>query len=173
MSGPKPKQPRIVHQDGHCLIATFENVGIAIWIDDTERKSVQLLGETLRRLANDYPQGVGLVQLVAEDHPPLRSETRAELNLMLRRGTGYIRCSTVIFEGTGFRAAALRGIVAGLVMLARVPFPHQVFAKVEAAADWQLAHLRPTSPQLLDTDLVGAITALRARVRAAALVQTA
>jgi hypothetical protein len=37
-----------------------------------------------------------------------------------------IRCSAVIMEGTGFRAAAVRGVVTSLTMLARHEFPHRI-----------------------------------------------
>jgi hypothetical protein len=82
---------------------------------------------------------------------------------MLKGGAGYIRSSTVVFEETGFRAAAVRGIVASLIMLSRVPFPHRVFASVAAAMDWQLELLRAIAPDLGREELVGAIEALRSR----------
>jgi hypothetical protein len=164
LSDTKTSPPRVVHEDAHCTAGTFQNVGIVIWRDDTEAASVRIVGQMLGRLSSQFPAGIGLMQLVGEGHPPLRAESRAELNRVLRSGATSIRCSTLVFEGQGFKAAAVRGIAAGLVMLKRVPFPHQV-VNLQTAVDMQIAHIPPGAPRFDRAELNFAIEALRARLQ--------
>jgi hypothetical protein len=163
LTGTHAIPPSVVHQDEHCILGTFRNVVIAVWVTDTRIEALRILGGVLPRLGADFPGGIGLVQIVGERHPPLRAESRHELNQILKAGGSSVRCSTVVFEGQGFRAAAVRGIAAGLVMLTRVPFPHQVFGKLGPALDTQISHLPPATPSLDRAALEQAIASLRAR----------
>jgi hypothetical protein len=167
------KLPKIVHQDDHFFAGTFQNMAIAVWEDETLPTNVRLLREMVRRLGGEHPGGIGLVQVVGAHHPHIGPDARNELGVLLKASAPYIRCSTVVFEGTGFRAAAVRGLVAGLVMLSRVPFPHQVFATLEAAVDWQVAHMRTINPALGRPALTEAIEDMRARARSIRLARTA
>jgi hypothetical protein len=163
LTGTQAIPPNVVHADEHCILGTFRNVAIAIWHNDTHIEALRILGGVLPRLAAQFPDGIGLMQIVGERHPPLRADSRGELNRMLRAASSCIRCSTVVFEGQGFRAAAVRGIAAGMVMLMRVPFPHQVFGNLSLALDTQVAHLPSGTPRLDQALLSQAITSLRER----------
>ena len=70
-----------------------------------------------------------------------------------------------MFEGSGFRAAAVRSVVVGLTMLAKQGFPHKVFANLPDAADWLDAELAHTVADPFSArDLCRAIRELRARI---------
>jgi hypothetical protein len=157
--------PRVVYGDVHCIAGTFQNLAIVVWDNDTQTEAMRMVADMLWRLASQFPAGIGLLQVVGERHPPLRGQTRSELNRMLRAAAGYLRCSTLVFEGQGFRAAAMRGLAAGLVMLARWPFPHQVCRTLQAALDLQMAHLPPGLPDLDRAAFSRAVDILRARFR--------
>ncbi len=162
MGGAQAAKACIVeHRSAQSVIGTFENVGVAIWKTATSLELVGLLGVTLRRLSRDYDRGIGLIQVVDQAHPPIGSDVRTELHKMLIGASAYVRCSTVVYEGHGFRAAAVRGIVTGLSMLARLPFPHNVFAAVPIAVEWQIAHLREIAPELRRDEMITAIETLR------------
>jgi hypothetical protein len=60
---------------------------------------------------------------------------------VLRAAGKSVACSGIVFEGTGFKMAAVRAIVTGLTMLARPEFPHLVFADVQEASKWMCARL--------------------------------
>ena len=163
LTGTQASPPNVVHADEHCILGTFRNLAIAIWHNDTHIEALRILGGVLPRLAAQFPDGIGLVQIVGEQHPPLRADARGELNRVLRGASSCIRCSTVVFEGQGFRAAAVRGIAAGMVMLMRVPFPHRVFGSLSLALDTQVANLPLGKPKLDQARLTQAITSLRQR----------
>ena len=86
--------------------------------------------------------------------PPAAS--RNELAATLR-GASFIKASAVAFEGQGFRAAAVRGVVTGLTALARQPFPHKVFAHVAMWDDGMVSVTgvtnQPSNPAYAQTAL--------------------
>jgi len=48
----------------------------------------------------------------------------------MRDASDIIKASGVVFEGSGFRAAAVRSVVISLTMLAGQKYPHKVFANL-------------------------------------------
>lgn len=153
----------VTHRDDHCAMGVVENVMIAVWSNETQVATVRLLGAEVKRLAAKWPRAaVGLLQVVEDTcGAHLGPDERAEFSKILRSGGDYIRCSSVVFEGSGFRAAALRGIVTGVALFARAPFPHTVFAKADSAVDWQVAHLRAICPNLTPGALITGVNSLR------------
>lgn len=65
--------------------------------------------------------------------PP--ADIRQRLSTALERTVDPV-LSAVVYEGSGFRAAAVRGVVTGLTALKKLPYPHRVFASVNAASEW-------------------------------------
>lgn len=125
----------VVHRiSDHCVAATWRSIGILIWRKETPPVDVSFGSEMLGRLAKSYPGGVGLFQFVEDSCMNLPSESRAALANLLSVGRPYIRCSTVVFNGIGFRAAAVRGIATGLFWLAKPGFPHEAFGDPIKAA---------------------------------------
>lgn len=66
-------------------------------------------------------------------------EARQAAAELTTRFASSIRGEATIIEGTGFQAAAVRGIVAGLEALSRAPGEKKVFADVLPAVSWCLA----------------------------------
>jgi hypothetical protein len=63
-------------------------------------------------------------------------EARDRIAQVMRQHKDTIEACALVFEGTGLAAATIRGVVAGLNMLARHPFPYRVFATLPDALDW-------------------------------------
>jgi hypothetical protein len=116
-----------------------------VWRHETRAEDVRLVSDTLHRLAATHPEGVGFVQFLDDrsDSVTLDAQARTSLSQLLTRGKPYIKCSSLVFTGLGFRASAVRALVTGIALLARPGFPHQVFASAPAAADAQAALLAP------------------------------
>jgi hypothetical protein len=65
---------------------------------------------------------------------------------MLKEHGGVIRCSAVVYEGDGFRAATLRAVVTGIALLSRPLYPHVVFASSISAVNWTARHFSQDGP---------------------------
>jgi len=173
MAGVQAKGLRVVAQNAYAAVGTFENIGVAIWKTATTIDLVRVVGSTLQTLAQEHERGIGLIQVIGETHPALSSDVHRELQKMLVGASANLRCSTVVFEGQGFRAAAVRSVVTGLAMLARLPFPHHIFATVPIAVEWELAHLKRIAPDLKRDEVIRAIEGLRARTNVPDLAMAA
>jgi hypothetical protein len=81
-----------------------------------------------------HPEGIGVCQLVELEAEPPDSEARAAfVHLMRMPG---IRHFTVTYEGSGFKAAAVRAVISSAHALGRPKFAHAVHASLADAARW-------------------------------------
>ena len=116
------------------VLATWRNVGIAIWIVETEEQTVRRAQAMLHELARKHEGGVAFLQIIGEDHPSIEPAARAALKELLRSGREFIREAPVVYEGDGFRAATVRAIVTNLFSQRSFGFPHRVYSSVDDAA---------------------------------------
>ena len=65
---------------------------------------------------------------------------------MLGQHGSVIRCSAVVYEGDGFKAATLRAVVTGIAVLSRPIYPHVVFASTISAINWTARHYSHDGP---------------------------
>lgn len=122
-------------------VGTVEQVLVIIWRVRTLVSAVDAISRAYDALIVDCPEGIGLLNIVEQTAPMPTSDARERIAAFLRESTG-IKASAVAFEGTGFRAAAVRSVVAGLSLLARQPFPHKIFPTLETASDWLVPELK-------------------------------
>jgi hypothetical protein len=109
---------------------------VVVWKVNTTMEGVTALRQGVTQLGKKNPQGIGLLTVVEANAPMPSSEARDAIATFLREAGSFINASAVIFEGEGFRAAAVRSVVTGLTMLAKQPYPHKVFAGITEAAAW-------------------------------------
>jgi hypothetical protein len=128
-----------------CRVFTWLNVCVVAWRHETRADDVKWVSDSLYRLSKDHRDGVGFVQFLDDrsESLSLDADARTGLSELLRRGKPYIKCSSIIFTGEGFRASAVRAVVTSIAWLARSGFPHQVFGTASAAAEAQAAVFAP------------------------------
>jgi len=118
------------------IIATWANVVILVWRNETTLKGVEAVQKVYDNLSAANPKGIFLMTVVEFGAPMPSADVRDALARFLASGSGRMILSGVTHEGTGFRAAAVRSVVTGLALLAKLPYPHKVFATVDEAAAW-------------------------------------
>lgn len=132
-------EPEIVLWNPDCVLATWRSASIAVWRLHTRVDALVHLEALLGRQAAAYKQ-IALLQMLEPSCKPLDSEQRSTLETVMR-GARALRSSAVVYEGSGFQAAAVRAVVAGVGALQRHPFPHRTFADVPSAAAFHAEHL--------------------------------
>ena len=147
-------------------IATWSSVLVLIWRVNTTMDAVAAVRHEIEALGRAHPQGIGLLTIVEQAAPVPSSEARNGLARTLADFGKIIRHSAVVHEGSGFRAAAIRGVVTGLTMLARPPYPHKVFSTLDSAALWLASGLRAAGIDCDAEDLSTAVRDVRVRVAA-------
>lgn len=162
MSG-YPDDVTVVAVDRDHVLAKFRNVVICLWLNETHSSAVDAASSELAELTSRFGPRVAIIQIVERGAGNLTRDTRAALAALLKRGREYIRASAVVYDGEGFRSAAVRMIVSGLVQLNNPGFAHQVFADVPSAA--RLIGDKTTSSASDATRLADGLVACVARIR--------
>ncbi len=158
------QEPNVYEATPDHIVGTWNNVSLIIWRVATFSNAVDLSQRTSEELARKYPGGIGLLTIIEQSAPMPPSEARSRIADFFA-SADYIKASSVAFEGTGFRAGAVRSVVAGLTMLARQPFPHKIFATLKEATDWQVPELtKATDAQYTSAQMWQAVTSLRLRI---------
>jgi hypothetical protein len=153
-----------VLEDNHCM-ATWRSFVIVIWRKDTTADAVKQLRDLLQKTSTTT-QAVCLLTIVEPNAPPPSSDVRDALAGVLGEFGKLIKYSAVAFEGSGFRAAMVRGVVTGLTMLARMPYPHKVFAGVEESARWLCGNASAVGFRETANEVIDAVAELRRRIAA-------
>ncbi|MBK9264645.1 MAG: hypothetical protein IPM54_33275 [Polyangiaceae bacterium] len=122
---------QLLHAIGYVPGAVFY-----VWRGTTTVDAARALEQTVR-IAAARSDGAGvLLGVVDTGAPPPEPDVRKALADSLAAGAGFVRASALVFEGEGFRASMVRAVATGLSMLARLPYPHESFSSVSAAAKW-------------------------------------
>jgi hypothetical protein len=137
--------------DDNHVVGNVWNVSVLVWGKETTMGGVASAERAIAAHAARHPEGIGLLTVVEEIADPPNAEVRKALGLMLTSMAGKVKRSAVSQEGTGFRAAMVRGVVTGLMLLTRVPFPHKVFDNADTSVTWIVAGLpaRPAEASLI------------------------
>lgn len=117
-------------------VARWENFYVVIWRVNTTMTGLEAFAGGFLDFVKGFPDGVGLVTIVEAGAPLPAADVRQATAELLAEAAPHVRCSAVVFEGIGFRAAAVRGIVTSISMLARPPYPHRIFSTVTEASSW-------------------------------------
>jgi hypothetical protein len=104
---------------------SWANVFMISWRQETTVSAVVQVRKECERFGRLHPDGIFLLTIIEAEASVPSAAARTTLAAFLKAGN-YILASAVVIEGHSFRAALVRGVVTGLTLLARQPFPHQV-----------------------------------------------
>jgi hypothetical protein len=149
-----PREPwSIVKEEQNYVLASWQQIFAVVWRHDTTREGAQALHRECREFATRHARGIGLLTIVSERAPMPPTSARQAVADFLAQGSAYIKCSVVVMEGTGFRAAAVRSVVTGLTLLAKQAYPHRVCSLPDAVVllsqTLPVATARPVDPAAL------------------------
>jgi hypothetical protein len=144
-------------------IAVWRNLVIAVWSHKILQSSVAHLSATMRAQAA-VTGDVALIQIFEPDVALPDEEVRGELIAMLSEHERRIRCSAVVFTGTGFYAAAVRAMATGITQSSGASFSHAVFPAVPSALVWVDRHFSRDTLSLRLDSMTRALEQLRACV---------
>jgi hypothetical protein len=146
--------------DAQYAVATRGNIVFIAWRGETSVAAVENAKRILIQALTQRHASYGLMQYVEQGAPPPGTAARTALADMLTAGRGRLVCSSLVYPGTGFWAAAARAFVTGLNLLARPGFPHVIFPTVQDAAKWH-TQLLEKEPVLTQVDICKSVDDLR------------
>jgi hypothetical protein len=149
--------------DNHC-VGHGRSVALLVWGKTTTLEGVASARRVILAHADRYPEGIGLLTVVENVADPPAADVRRSITEMLRSLQGRAIRSAVAQEGTGFRAAMVRGVVTGLTLVSRLSYPHRVFDTMEAGITWIVGGLPPGPDGRIEAaEVMAAARALRHR----------
>jgi hypothetical protein len=126
------------------VLSTWGSIVIVVYRVETTSEALRLLRPIVESLARQHPSGIHYLTIVEAGAREPSAEVRGAISSFFARSANAVKLSAVVFEGTGFRAAFVRSVASSIARFSRYPFPHRVFATVDAAVAW----LRVLSPEL-------------------------
>jgi hypothetical protein len=90
----------------------------------------------IEHVAERYPGEASILCVIEPTSEPPPQELREAAAALLTRLGPQLRCVAFVIEGSGFRAAMIRGVLSGIEFLRRSTYPTRYFAEVGRAAAW-------------------------------------
>lgn len=131
---------KVVELDEDHVTGTAFNMIFMVWRRRTLEPAYRHAIQVIKELARSHPEGVGVLQVVEVDAVPPSPEAREAFRELLN--LDGISHYSVMHDGTGFKAAAVRAIVLGSQTLARPNFAHALHSSVAEAAEWHASMQR-------------------------------
>jgi hypothetical protein len=141
----------IVAQGATYLFASWRDAYILDWRGTVCVESLDASVDGARTMLRTHSR-IATVNII---HPPMQLPTadlRDYAKKKMMESPDGVACHATIIPEAGFWASAMRGVITGLYMLDRTPFPRRVFGEVREAAIWcmgELEHDRDYVPGLV------------------------
>lgn len=133
---------QIHHEDADFTVASFANVivwNFRVAVTLTYMQRAELVHKDLQRR---YPNGFGVMTIVSEKVGlSMPADARQKAGEIVKQFQhNYCAISDVV-EGSGLKAATVRGVMAGIRLFGKNTCPVKVYADAEEAARWIVPHL--------------------------------
>jgi hypothetical protein len=144
LTKPRPMNPmlagddvRMLHSDSDLSIGCANDLFIILFTDRTTVQGVQCIANAFE----EYSKGrsgcdVAVITIIERRAKMPSPGSREALAQVLKDISSHVMISGVAFEGDGFVAASIRGVVVGLTLMARQPYPHRVLKNVFEVSRW-------------------------------------
>lgn len=127
-------------------VVVYEGILLQLWRTATTADGVRLVRKTLK----DFAQQIRFTVVVIEDGATTPgSEARAELQALAAELVP--RFAAVVYEGDGFRAAAVRAVITSILLFTRQALPVKIFSSTASATEWA----RKAHPEIPGIHTVG------------------
>lgn len=91
--------------------------------------------------ASGFKEGVGGLVIIPENATPPPEDVRNAINDALKGLADALRCFCWVVEGSGFQGAMVRGVLNGIRMFSRHPYPTSITANLDDGLAWVLPRL--------------------------------
>lgn len=141
----------------------LDKVLIAVW-RGASMESADLFYEEMRRGIQIHERGLGHLAVI-EPHTPLPpAEARERIASVFNEYPESTSAVSVVFEGTGFFAAAVGSVATGIMFLSGRRTPFKVATNLGEAALFLTRHVRDSSGRLSVRGYTEAVEVLRRRL---------
>ena len=130
--------PIIEYVDEACMFARWKSIAFPVF-GSRMPTMTGVSAVSLQIEAHGRRVGKGKlteITLLGADVRMPDASVRQAMDAMVPRLSPYYGCVAAVFEGDGFRAAMIRGLLTGFQLLGRLKYPHRVFDTVSECSKW-------------------------------------
>jgi hypothetical protein len=109
---------------------------ILLWRGVVNESRFRLQRDAIEQVAHRYPGDAAILCIIEPTSEPPPQALREAASALLNQLAPRLRCVAYVIEGTGFRAATIRGVLSGIELVRRSAYPARYFASVADAAVW-------------------------------------
>jgi hypothetical protein len=142
-------------KDRFCA-AALGPLAILIFDRGTTRDDAEAVAQLLTQVARVHPK-LAILSVVGSDCTVPDASVRNRLTSEVKTIQKQLLAAVTVIEGSGFRAAAVRGAVTGMTLLLRASYPAKTFASVDEAGEFLDGII-----ELGGADITNAVELLRA-----------
>ena len=156
--------PAFPYEHEACMVATWRSIVMPVMGKRAiPPASAQHQVNALQAFGQRLGKGkMAEISIIANDAPMPEAETRAVLEKGVPVVSPFYACVGAVYEGTGFRAALVRGVLTSFQLLSRSKYPQRTFASVEECARWIFPLLPPIGMVVASPEeIVAAVEAVR------------
>jgi hypothetical protein len=146
--------PKLAHEDPFCMVVSWRSFLVHV-MGHHELPLPSAREMTRVLLAHAKVVGNGKlteITLIEHDAPLPSAPVRAAFDVAAPIVAPYYCGVAAVFEGTGFRAALVRGIVTSFQLLSRAQYPQNVFSNIDDAAKWSFLPAKKAGAQVESPD---------------------
>jgi len=147
---------RILHGGSGMAVAQLGRLCVVIWRDGVIHARFEQQRAALAEVVRSQPGGVGFLCIIEPTAKPPDDELRRASIEMITSHGAQLKCTAVVIEGEGFKAAITRGVLSGMALLLSRKVHAEAFSSAETAIKWMRDQL-PMPPIETVVDFVEAL----------------
>ncbi len=154
----------VVYRDGTLAAAVHESGLVQVVRRPITLESLRGLRRAVDAHARRHPDTMCSITVIEPAAAGLQDKaTRDEMTAMTLayKSLG----AAIVIEGSGFRSAAIRTVMAGVFLMTTKKYPHKVFNSAMVGAEWLVEITRAGGARISATGMLAAVDAARAAVR--------
>jgi hypothetical protein len=152
---------KLIDIDDHHAKASAFDMLLIVWKKETQASAYARLITLVIQMGELHPEGIGLLQVVETSASPPDEAARKAFSQSLGVCDKYVKHHSVVYEGSGFKAASVRAIMMGVYMVRRPKFEHLVANSLLRAAQWHEAEQRKLGKTLAADQIVRSVEMIR------------
>jgi len=138
---------QIFHVGDGVAVAQYGRLCVVIWRDAVTRPRFERQRAGLAAVVRNQPDGAGFLCVIEPSSKPPDEELRRASTEMIASHGEHLKCTAVVVQGEGFKAAITRSVLSGMTLLFSRKVETKFCSNTPAALKWMRAHLDIPYPE--------------------------
>lgn len=148
-------------EDRGLALATVGNAFISVWKEPSTLERLERVRRVEQALVDRCADGIVVLTVMTDSSAATKAGEPEAASKLAKHFAPTTRAHAYVIEGSGFRAAALRAVIAGVNAISRPGHPTRVFDAASEAIRWLAPYGNALDPPAHEKALAEARAQLR------------